>query len=317
MRSVANSTNMGDTADLTLDRVTYREGQRLTARDLKDDRDRKRRLRRLHLRNLHETWGIALGFEVQAAGPSAVAVGPGYALDDDGRELVLSANVAIPVPSVTGPRTFVLAATFLEDCAFPSSAAGAGACLNAPLHPRRERPGFRWLAPNELEPGPMVPLCHVVVQNKAIQGGVQTRVRRYARRLVRPYIATGATDPDPGPWSDVWRDASLVLMERVVSTVEAGFTGTPQYFARLVQITPSPNHSQLEVETALAQAHQHIVQTAADSFVFRAWTPHVFRDDLNVVCAVSWMGVEPLGGCPPVLDLKLLVTLAGRFFSVK
>ena len=113
---------MDDIADLAADRVTYREGQRLTSRDLQDDRDGRARLRRLHVRHLHETWGIATGFDVQGAGSSAVAVGPGYALDHFARDLVLSASVVVPVPAVAGPELFVLVAAFLEDCALPTSA---------------------------------------------------------------------------------------------------------------------------------------------------------------------------------------------------
>jgi len=46
------------------DRVTYREGQLLASRDLHDDFDTAERLRRMHTRFLHYTWGIALGFSV-------------------------------------------------------------------------------------------------------------------------------------------------------------------------------------------------------------------------------------------------------------
>ena len=55
----------------------------------------------------------------------------------------------------------------------------------------------------------MVPICHVVVENDAIKGAVQTRVRRYARRLVRPHVATGITDADRSLWQEWWqRDIS-------------------------------------------------------------------------------------------------------------
>src|SRR5262245_48900407 len=102
---------MTDPGQLVDERVTYREGQRLTARDLQDDHDRIVMLRRLHVRNLHETWGIATGFDVQAAGAAAVAVGPGYALDIGARDLVLSTSLALPVPVAKGPQVFVLVAT--------------------------------------------------------------------------------------------------------------------------------------------------------------------------------------------------------------
>lgn len=307
---------MADTADLAAGRVTYREGQRLTARDLVDDRARRMRLRQLHVRHLHETWGIATGFDVQAARPSAVAVGPGYALDHFARDLVLSASIVIPVPMVAGPEAFVLVATFLQDCAFPTSVAGAAVCLNAPLHPRRERPAFAWRTIAELELGAMVPVCHVVVENNAIKGAVQTRVRRYARRLVRPHVATGVTDPDRSLWHEWWqRDIYNGYYQRV-DTTDGGFTGTPQYFAQLVVVKPS-DHTETEVREGISQAYGHIRETARDSFVFQAVVPEKFRMDLWERWAISWIGVQPMKGCPPVLNLSRLLTLAGHLYTIK
>jgi hypothetical protein len=310
---------MADTADLVSERITYREGQRLTARDLQDDRARQTRLRRLHVRHLHETWGIATGFDVQAAGTAAVAVGPGYALDIFARDLVLSANIVVPVPSMEGPQPLVLAATFLGDCAFPTSAAGAAVCLNAPMHPRRERPAFAWYTPTEFDPGPMVPLCHVVVEQGAIAGGVRTRVRRYARRLVRPHIAAGTTDADPGLWAAWWNRGSLDGYVQRVDTSDAGFTATPQYFAELVAVKPSTSagHTDAVVAQGIAEAHGHIKDASRHGFAFQAVVQERFRMDLWNTWAISWIGVQPLAGCPPTLNLKLLLTLAGRFFSIK
>ena len=50
--------------DIPFDRVTYRDGQLLDARDLRDDHLSDTRLRRLMFSVSHDTWGIALGFEV-------------------------------------------------------------------------------------------------------------------------------------------------------------------------------------------------------------------------------------------------------------
>ncbi len=303
---------MADTADLEFDRVTYREGQRLTARDLEDERARKGRLRRLHARHLHGTWGIALGYDVQAAGPAAVAVGTGYALDLAGRDLVLSAHVAMPVPAVVGPATFVLVATFLADCAFPTGSAAGSVCLDSPLHPRRERPALAWRSPEEFEPGPMVPLCHVVVHNSTIQGAVGQRVRRYARRQVRPLIATGLSDV-PAKWNSPWHMGGSVLLEQKVSTLEAGFTGKPVYFAQLVEMKPSPDQPPEETARAVAQANGYLADMTAESFMFRIVIPGTFaRTAPN--WAVSWVGVEPVPGCAPSLDLTRLLTMAGMLF---
>jgi hypothetical protein len=33
--------------------------------------------------------------------------------------------------------------------------------------------------------------------------------------------------------------------------------------------------------------------------------------------AIRWVGVQPMGSCPPVLNLKNLFTRAGRFFPIR
>jgi len=53
-------------------------------------------------RSLH-TWGIALGLMVTGQrGERTVTVQPGYALDCLGRDLLVSATLAMPVPPVSG-----------------------------------------------------------------------------------------------------------------------------------------------------------------------------------------------------------------------
>ena len=44
-----------------LQRIAYHEGQLLSARDLGDDAAYESRLRGLHVRGLHNTWGVAPG----------------------------------------------------------------------------------------------------------------------------------------------------------------------------------------------------------------------------------------------------------------
>src|SRR5712691_6747461 len=95
--------------DIPFDRITYRDGQLLTALDLSDEQRRYDRLRRLHVRYLHDTWGIALGFEVhQAADNRAVVVGPGYAVDGTGRDISLAESIHITVPPILDLTPVVL-----------------------------------------------------------------------------------------------------------------------------------------------------------------------------------------------------------------
>jgi len=48
--------------DPEIDRVRYHDGARLASRDMREDARFESRLRSVHVRALHDTWGVALGF---------------------------------------------------------------------------------------------------------------------------------------------------------------------------------------------------------------------------------------------------------------
>ena len=73
---------MNNDGEISYNRVTYREGQLFAVHDMEDDQRREAWLRRLHLRYLHDTWGIALGFEVDKTNDNmSVRLKPGYAVE--------------------------------------------------------------------------------------------------------------------------------------------------------------------------------------------------------------------------------------------
>ena len=110
---------MSEDLAIPLDRVAWRDGQLLASRDLGDDVRRDARLRGLHTRYLHDTWGIALGFEIKTgAGQTSVIVGPGYAVDAYGRDILSPESVEVPAPDLEGPANLVLVASYLGDAAF-------------------------------------------------------------------------------------------------------------------------------------------------------------------------------------------------------
>ena len=47
-------------------RIRHRQDERLLATDLNTDMAYEAMLRRLHLRSLHDTWGVALGLRLAA-----------------------------------------------------------------------------------------------------------------------------------------------------------------------------------------------------------------------------------------------------------
>lgn len=81
-------------------RTRFFDGQFLVDQDFVDEQkyhlDRQRR----HQRMLHVS-GVCEGLEVRATGLNTVSVGPGTAVDADGRTLALAAAVAVDLPATT------------------------------------------------------------------------------------------------------------------------------------------------------------------------------------------------------------------------
>jgi hypothetical protein len=314
---------MPDDLEIPFDRITYRDGQLLTALDLGDEHRREMRLRRLHSRYLHETWGIALGFEIRQEGAGAVVVGPGYAVDSMGRDLLLAEGLHLPVPNVPEQETFVLTMSYQENTALCRCSTHVHLCPGNGLDPCAERPRFAWLRQDEVRFGPHVPLVQVAVLQGVIQGGLDFRVRRNARALVRPHTGWGATEPGRTEWRNWQVRVRMPLgSEAVVNTAEAGFTSTPHYFALLhgsialgglmdgppglllpINVQPSQQESVRFLDTL-----SFITDPAQDTFTYRfiGLSPQMAQQ-----MYISWFGVEPVTGCEPTVDLARLFDLAG------
>jgi hypothetical protein len=299
---------------IAFDRVTYRNGQLLTARDLADDLGRDAMLRWLHVHYLHETWGVTLGFKVQKAAQDnyTIVVGPGCAVDDMGRDILLASGVSVRVPNVAGPETFVLVLTYLEDAAFRDQHHLSMLCFGGGIDLRHERPTLTWVKPDDVEFGPQIPLVKVVIVNGAVQGPLDLRVRRNTRRLVRPHIGTGTTEPGRTGWLP-WQPPSLTTqgMEVVVDTSDAGFLHTPYYFAAVDGAGAVGALGFVTKATASSFTYGYVLPgdgidpgvTGAANAEENEWT-------------VSWLGLESAGGCEPILDLlkilPWLLTLFGK-----
>jgi hypothetical protein len=324
--------------DIPFDRVTFRDGQPLTARDLRDAHRRRARLRRLHLRYLHGTWGIALGFQVRRSTDGrAVEVGPGYAIDPIWRDILLADGVRVPAPAAGAA---VLTARYREDEPRDERAGLEAVCHGEGLDPRHERPAFAWRSARDVRFGVEVPLVRVVVANGVIQGSLGLRVRRYARALVRPHIGAGSTEPGRTAWRP-WTAQHVVLgLEVTVDTTEAGFTSTPCYFAQLRgDVTASPRLVVPELSPVRHLAHRSAATgappsspTVAVGFVAAA-TPTGFTyrvplaqlpplgvplsraQALRRGWSVEWLGVEPVVGGEPAPDRARLFALSGHLLS--
>jgi hypothetical protein len=220
--------------EIPFDRVTWRDGQPLTARDMRDEKHNDDRFRYLHVRYLHATWGILFGYDVTALDRRTVSIAPGVALDGDGRELLLSETIALTLPIL--PVSFlVLVARFAPDDAYRQRRELSSLCLNGIIAPAREHPEFLWRTVDDVRMGPDVPLAGVWADTGKMQGPLYPDVRRFARSEAQPRCFTGETQAGQTGWT-LKTDANaadVTWLQADVDTSEAGFVYPPYYFARV------------------------------------------------------------------------------------
>lgn len=104
------------------------------------------------------------------------------------------------------------------------------------INPNFDRGEIRWLTLDEVNIGKHVPLAKAFVENGHIQNELDTSVRCYTKRHIRPHIAQGRSEPGRSGWR-VWQAADgeeELGIELVVDTTQAGFLSQPAYFATLV-----------------------------------------------------------------------------------
>jgi hypothetical protein len=225
--------------EIPFDRITWRDGQPLTSRDIRDEKHNDDRFRYLHVRYLHAVWGVASGFEVTALDQQSVNVAPGIAFDSEGREMVLSETVTLTLPIL--PVAFlVLVARFAADDTYRRQRNLGGLCPNGIIAPTSERPEFLWRAADEVQMGPEVPLAGAWVDIGKLQGPLYPDMRRFARGEVQPSCFAGETQAGQTGWT-LRTDpnaAGVTWLQTEVDTSEAGFVYPPYYFARID--SPSP-----------------------------------------------------------------------------
>ena len=287
-------------ADLQIpfSRVTYREGQLLASRDLQDDVRANQRLRSLHTKYLHDTWGIALGFTVSGfTGSTSVQVGPGYAIDGAARDILLAETLDLPVPNTQASAHLILVMTYQEDVAFRALPDLSLVCGSGGLDPRAERPVFGWRTLETLNLGMDVPLARISAQLGAMLAAPDLTIRRNATRFLRPHIGFGAAPAEASRGESVFGEIR-------VDTSDAGFSKTPQYFARIT----SDGAGSSGAGIALAGSLAYIDRATADSFYYNVL---LLATRSLTELTVTWLGIEPVTGCEPVANLSLFFNLAG------
>jgi hypothetical protein len=307
---------MTDDADVpVLERPAFYDGQQLTAGDLADAQRFHRELRWLHTRALH-AWGVVVGYAVAGArGASEVTVGPGFAIDCRGRELILAAPVTLAVPAVSAARTYYLTASYAEDDALPPRTR-AGACGAAGAVRRPERAQVRWQARDDaaadggIRPGEDVILATVAIRNCQLAKAISARDGRDEMPAPDPYIAAGRTEAGRTPWQLLLgSDGAPVGVFTVVPTASAGFRDTPQYQANVVgeRITHGGWTSTLVVDgwvsihaATAASFEAHVILppgTAGDDAPLNEAATVLTEGFLDVLATelqwhVVWLGVE-------------------------
>ena len=297
-----------------LERIRYCEGQLLAARDLQDDKDFEALLRWMHTRFLHNTWGIALGLDVELVDSSKVVrVSPGLAYDCNGRELLITQPDEIAVPMMVAGGKFDLVIRYKDDVEFPRKPDVVAVCLpdemdpqqERPIfHPLKEQPVFLWRQPEAVRLGEEIPLVRVQMDGT---GEITPNrcVRRNARPLMRPHIGRGTTKAGQTAWEEWELNDMVVGYQVTIDTSEAGFTQTPCYFAFL----QGDLWSQDVLSNFIIGPFESIAEESADRFTFRIMLPPgmtVASRDVNEefedcfqnaaqaeAWYVSWIGVEP------------------------
>lgn len=295
------------------ERVQWFEGSALTERDLDDAVAYESRMLELHVRGVHDTWGIAHGLTVALSNNAREAViSPGYAYTCRGDALILPSLIRSAPPAATTPVTFdlVLAQPAVPEvgpCERPIACTGELATTGL-------RAALRWEPAGATTTG-LPPLASGVrlgeeillarflrLTNGALVGPTMSQ-RRIARGFVRPHIAFGVTRPGELTWSQ-----GAVDLYATVDTRDSGFSATPFYFATVGGAASWP----AGVTGPLVSVGQASTASFRAHLVFGVKGSAPTLATLRAIASsavVSWVGVEPVMGCPPTLSLLHFVAL--------
>lgn len=198
-----------------IERQQFFNGQRLFADDLQTLEAFNREMRWLHNKSLHQP-GIGNGFAVSGKkGDREVAIGPGYAIDREGHEIVLIRDQVEAVPPVAGeadgtPVLFDLTVSYLDE-ELEEAELREGICNQRGAVRLREEPVFCWVRldangqPKELKDkqairsGMRLVLARAEVLNCELFQDLSVAERLNARPATLPYICCGTSEPQWRP----------------------------------------------------------------------------------------------------------------------
>lgn len=242
-----------------LERMQFFNGQRLFAGDLTALDAFNRDMRWLHNQSLHQP-GVGFGFAITGGkGDREVTIQPGYAIDDLGREIVLTETHVEPVPPVAddgfgGPVYFDLTVAYPNEADLPVSETRESVCDGVGVVRRLEQPLFCWarLGPppdrlpveplgktvlrEQTQTGRRIRLARAAVLNCQLEQPLSIAQRRNAKPPSQPYVAAGRGIPGSDNWEVKGpKDTSGFGYQLSISvgTTSACFRSKPVYLAQV------------------------------------------------------------------------------------
>ena len=227
-----------------IERQQFFDGQRLFADDLQELEAFHRRMRWLHNQSLHQP-GVGNGLAIRGnEGDRQVAVGPGYAIDALGREIVLIEEKSLQVPPVAGDRNgrpvyFDLTVSYPDDADLEVAETRAGICADRGTVRLREEPVFCWVRLRQTETGQKVDAEKMIAEDGRlaadVEQGLKLVVGRVAvlncqlyktvsleqRRSARPPAACHITCDTykPDPWQVAWFVEREQILDALVTYI--------------------------------------------------------------------------------------------------
>lgn len=245
-----------------VERLQFFDGQRLLAGDLQGLDAFHREMRELHNRSLHQA-GVGSGYIVSGErGDREVIIGPGYAIDGEGHEIVLTATKTEQVPPVAGdqdgrPTLYYLTVSYPTEDNLEEAETRQSVCppyVHGVVR-RREEPVFCWvqltrseteqlqpvdpILAEDIQQGRKIILAQVEIKQCQLDKKVSIAQRRNARPATQPYIACGEEEVDYTLNRNVFTAAAdnfLMLVFQVtaeVNTSKAEFHSPLCYWVQL------------------------------------------------------------------------------------
>jgi hypothetical protein len=310
-----------------VERLRFFNGQQLFASDLQAIDDFDRGMRWLHNSSLHQA-GVGNGFAVSGLrGGREVRIQAGYAVDAQGREIVLLDTQVEPVPPVSGepdgqPAYFDLTVSYPSDDDLEEAETREGVCLPRGAVRLRERPVFCWVRLRrdadgqlravdarqtaQIQAGMLIVLARAEVLNCQLNADLSVAQRRRARPPQQPTIrcATIAVTWEVWTLDTDTETETAIGLKATVDTSAMGFRTTPCYSARISGKRPldiGVGHDR----SLLLDGPAYIQEPTATGF--GCFVPvldlarglrlsvNVLREvlaDLSVAWAVTWLAIE-------------------------